>query len=106
MLLYTRKLILGKEFVVDRCESIACLTDILSRRPLDLVLLCHSVPDAECEEIIGLVRTASPEVKVLVIRAFPPASCSQHADATMQSLTGPDALLREVHALLGTGVLR
>jgi DNA-binding response OmpR family regulator len=101
ILLYTRKLILDKEFIVDKCGSIACLTEILSRGLLDLVLLCQSVPDAECKEVIEMVRAASPEVKVLVIQAAPPETCSLHSDATMEMLSGPHALVHEVHALLG-----
>jgi hypothetical protein len=102
MLLYTRKLILDKEFLVDRCEDIACLTGILSRGTLDLVLICQSVPGAECEEVIEMVRAASPETKVLVLQAGHPASCSLHSDAAMEGLDGPPALLHEIHALLGT----
>jgi hypothetical protein len=101
MLLTTRKLILDREFLVDRCEEIACLTEILSRHSLDLVLLCQSVPDKECEEIIEIVRAASPEAKVLVLQAGHPASCSLHSDAAMEGLDGPPALLHEIHALLG-----
>jgi DNA-binding NarL/FixJ family response regulator len=101
MLLTTRKLILDREFLVDRCEEIACLTEILSRHSLDLVLLCQSVPDKECEEVIEMVRAASPEAKVLVLQAGHPASCSLHSDAAMEGLDGPPALLHEIHALLG-----
>ena len=101
MLLYTRKLILDREFVVDRCENLACLTETLSRCSLDLVLICQSVPDAECEEVIEMVRTASPKAKVLVLQAGQPGSCSVHSDAAVEILDGPPALLHEIHALLG-----
>lgn len=101
MLLYTRERILDKEFVVDRCEDLACLTETLSRCSLDLVLICQSVPDAECEAVIDMVRTASPEVKVLVLQVGQHGSCSVHSDAAMESLDGPPALLHEIHALLG-----
>jgi DNA-binding response OmpR family regulator len=101
MLAYTRKLILDREFLVDRCEDIACLTEILSRCPLDLVLICQSVPDTECAEVIEMVRTASPKVKVLVLQAGQQGSCSVHSDAAIENLDGPPALLHEIHALLG-----
>ena len=101
MLLYTRKRILDTEFLVDRCEDIACLTEILAQGSLDLVLICQSVPDAECEEVIEMVRAASPEVKVLVLQAGHRGSCSVHSDAAMENLEGPPALLHEVYALLG-----
>jgi hypothetical protein len=60
MLLYTRKRILEPEFLVDRCAEITRLPEKLLQGPLDLLLLCQSVPDAECEAVINMVRTASP----------------------------------------------
>jgi hypothetical protein len=101
MLLYTRKLILEKEFLVDRCEDLAGLTEVLSRGPLDLVLLCQSVPDWECEEVIEKVRTGSPEAKLLVLHETTPGSCSVHSDASMENMEGPPALLHEIRGLLG-----
>lgn len=101
MLLYTRKLILDREFATERCDSVAGLTEILSRGPLDLVLICQSVPDAECEEVIEMVHAASPQVKVLVMQAGHSGSCSLHSDTTMENLEGPPALLREIREMLG-----
>jgi hypothetical protein len=48
MLLYTRKQILDREFVAEKCGTLAGLTEMLSRGPLDLVVICQSVSDAEC----------------------------------------------------------
>jgi hypothetical protein len=101
MLLYTRKLILDREFVAERCNTLAGLTEILSRGHLDLVVICQSVRDAECEEVIEMVRAASPEVKVLVMQAGHPASCSVQSDAAMENLEGPPALLEEIRGILG-----
>jgi hypothetical protein len=101
MLLYTRKRILEQEFLVDRCDNVTCVADTLLRGPLDLLLLCQSVSDAECEEVIDIVRAASPEVKVLVLRAAHSGSCSLHSDAAMDSMDGPGVLLHEIHVLLG-----
>ena len=106
MLLYTRQRILGEEFLVERCDTVAGLNEILARGPLDLLLLCQSVPDAECEEVIERVRAASPTVKVLVLHESTPGSCSLHSDATMENLEGPPALLHEIHALLGIASAR
>jgi hypothetical protein len=101
MLQYTRERILEREFLVERCGKLEALTEILARGPLDLLLLCQSVPDAECEEVIQRVREESPEVKVLVLHEATPGFCSLHSDATMESLEGPPALLHEIHVLLG-----
>jgi hypothetical protein len=101
MLNYTRKLILEKEFLVQRCEDLTGLARVLALGPVDLVLLCHSVPDRECEAVIEQVRASSPDAKVLVLHESMPGACSVHSDATMESLEGPPALLQEIHALLG-----
>ena len=101
LLLYTRKRILDGEFHVEGCRDLAGLTEVLSRGPVDLVLLCQSVPDAECEEVIERVRAESPKVKVLVLHESISGSCSSHSDATMENLEGPPALLHEIHVLLG-----
>lgn len=101
MLLYTRKRILDREFLVERCENLAGLDRVLSRGPLDLVLLCHSVPDAECEAVIERVRAESTGVKVLVLHEAMPGICSVHSDASMENLEGPPALLHQIYALLG-----
>ena len=104
MLLYTRERILDREFFVERCNRLEGLTEILARGPLDLLLLCQSVPDAECEEVIDRARAESPDVKVLILHEAYPGSCSLRSDATMESLEGPPALLHEIHALLGIAV--
>lgn len=101
MLLYTRKRILEPKFLVDTCEDVACLAEKLSRGPVDLLLLCQSVPEAECVEVINLVRAASPEVKVLVLEAGDSGACSLHSDGAMENSDGPSALLHKIHALLG-----
>ena len=106
LLLYTRERILNREFLVGRCNKLADLTEILAQGPLDLLLLCQSVPDAECEEVIEKVRAESPQVKVLALHEPFAGACSAHSDAAMENLDGPLALLHEIHALLGIAAAR
>jgi DNA-binding NarL/FixJ family response regulator len=102
MLNYTRKQILNKEFCVEveACNALTGLPEILSRGPLDLLLLCQSVLQEECVEVIEKVRAESPAAKVLVLHESFSGVCSVQPDATMDSLEGPPALLHEIHALL------
>jgi hypothetical protein len=53
---------LDREFVAEKCNTLAGLTEILSRGSLVLVLICQSVPDAECEEVIEMVRVATAQL--------------------------------------------
>lgn len=102
MLLMTRQLILSREFFVEKCDTVAGLTEILARGSLNLVVMCQSVSDAECEQVLRMVRGASPEVMVLVLEGGHSGSCSLHSDAAMENMEGPRALLHKIHALLGS----
>jgi hypothetical protein len=100
MLQFTRKRILDGEFSVELCEKLARLPEILAQGPLDVVVLCQSVPDWERQEVMDLSRAAWPAVKVLVLHESGPGQCSVHSDRTMENLEGPPALLHEIHALM------
>jgi hypothetical protein len=103
MLLFTRKRILDKKFAVEVCDGLTWLGEILPQGLVHLVVLCHSVPDWECEEVIELSRAAWPEVKILVLQDGDVGDCALHSDKTMECLDGPPALLHQIHALLGMG---
>ncbi|HEY1963555.1 MAG TPA: hypothetical protein VGG59_01425 [Acidobacteriaceae bacterium] len=102
MLLYTRKCILEGDFSVEVCSGLAQLGEFLRNGPVRIVVLCHSVPDQECEAAIQMARATWPGVKILTLREGDHEECSLHADKTMESLEGPPALLYKVHSLLGT----
>lgn len=100
LLLFTRKKILEREYFVETCTHITGLEPILSRGPIEVVVLCHSVPDEECQEVLLRVRERSPSVKVLVLYETDPQFCTEHSDKTMESLDGPYTLIEDVHALM------
>jgi hypothetical protein len=100
MLLYTRKRILDREFSAEICDQLAKLPEFLARGPVDLVVLCQSVPDWECDAVIELSRAAWPGVKILTLHDSTLGECSAHADRTMENLEGPPALLHEIRALV------
>jgi hypothetical protein len=102
MLLYTRKCILERDYSVEICSGLARLGAILRQGPVHVVVLCHSVPDAECEKVMELSRAAWPAVKILVLQEGAQGECSLHSDKTMESLEGPPALLYKIHSMLGT----
>jgi DNA-binding NtrC family response regulator len=100
MLLFTRRRILEREYWVETCDRLCDLEEALAKGPFQLALLCQSVPDAECKEIMQRVRAAWPEVKVLVLQESIVGVCATRSDCTMDSLDGPPALLHEIHLLL------
>jgi hypothetical protein len=101
MLLFTRKCILERDFSAEICSGLTWLEEMLAQGPVDIVVVCHSVPDRECDRVIELSRAAWPEVKILVLQEATHGDCSLHSDGTMENLEGPPALLHEVHTLLG-----
>lgn len=103
MLLYTRKCILEREFAAEICCSVVRLGEILAQGPVQAVVVCHSVPDWECDEVIDLSRAAWPEVKVLILQEGITGECSPYGDRTMESLEGPPVLLHKLHSMLGVG---
>lgn len=104
MLLFTRKKILEREFSVDICTRISDLDVVLAAGPVDIAVVCHSVPDTECDEMMHHLREHSPGVKVLVLYESTPDLCSSHSDESMENLEGPSSLLQKVHALMQEAV--
>ena len=102
MLLYTRQCILSRDFSVEICSGLARLGECLREGPVRVVVICHSVPDRECEVAIEMSRAAWPGIKILTLREGDPGVCSLHADKSMENLEGPPALLYKVHSMLGS----
>lgn len=100
LLLFTRCKILEREFFVETCSQISGLEPILARGPVDVAVICHSVPDAECQEVMHSLHEHSPAVKVLVLYETVPEVCTEKSDKTMESLDGPSTLLEDVRALM------
>lgn len=100
MLQFTRKKILEREFVVEMCAQISGLDAILNKGRIDIAVLCHSVPEAECEEVMHRLREHSQGVKVLVLYESMPDLCSSHSDEAMENLEGPSSLLHKLHELM------
>jgi hypothetical protein len=103
MLLFTRKCILERDFSAEICTGLGRLGEMLAQGPVQIVVVCHSVPDRECEEVIEMSRAAWPGVKILTLQEGDLRDCGLHSDKTMESLDGPSALLHQIHALLGMG---
>jgi hypothetical protein len=100
MLLFTRRRILEREYWVETCDHLCDLEEVLAKGPFQLALLCQSVPEAECQEVMQRLRAAWPEIKVLVLRESIVGVRTTRSERTMDSLEGPPALLHEIHVLL------
>jgi len=55
MLLQTRRLILGSYFRVATAGRVSYACSLLAQQTFDRVVLCHTLSDGECQQVIGLV---------------------------------------------------
>jgi DNA-binding response OmpR family regulator len=100
MLLRTRVMILGAFFEVSGAgrssEAIALIEDHV----FDLMVLCHSLTNAECEQLVDLAHEGNPNTMVLAMSARGDAS-KPWADKQLGVDAGPYGLLKKCAAMLG-----
>jgi hypothetical protein len=75
------------------------LEAILRQGPVGVLVLCHSLPDAECERADRFVHENYPRTRVLLLNSgF--SNCSlRPPDQDYDSLRGPEGLLSTVSSL-------
>jgi|SRR5579864_6819773 len=102
-LLRTRKMILEREgFAVSSARDLAeAARACAGKSTFDLILLGHSIPRREKEEILSEVRRLCPSARVLSIRAHGEAQVAQ-VDYSVSSHDGPEALISAVKQVLGS----
>jgi DNA-binding response OmpR family regulator len=99
-LLQTRELILQHDgFDVVTASEYAEASRILSEQPVDLVLLCHTVREAERQSMLSLAHAVRPDAQVLVLVRASFDNLTQGHDATLCTVGNPRTLLAAVHEL-------
>jgi len=73
----------------------------MAERSFDLVVLCSSLPDHECERVVELARTQNSQPKVLTLCAAGRQSCGNRAGDELMEEVEPLALIRKSAAMLG-----
>jgi DNA-binding response OmpR family regulator len=101
MLLQTRRLILGTYFEVEAAGRISEAGSILAKRDFDLIVLCDTLTNLECQQIAEMVRDQRPQPTVLSILG--PGTKGQERQVGRKLLLsgGPLQLLRECADALG-----
>jgi len=103
-LLHTRKLILGTYFQVDVAGRVSHAAQMMAERRFDLIVLCSSLSEDECERVAELARTQNPRPKTLTLSAMGRQSCGHGAGDELTEEIGPLALARKAAAMLGLEV--
>jgi DNA-binding response OmpR family regulator len=104
-LLLTRKLVLEwAGYQVSVAQELRQISQLLDREHVDLIVLCYSLSRTECA-IAGLIAKSRSEVPTLLITECGDGGsrdCDMRevADARVDSMLGPEALVGKVDAIL------
>jgi DNA-binding response OmpR family regulator len=102
MLLRTREMILGGFFDVRGAGRFSEAKALISTSPFDLIVLCHSLQENECEQLAQLAHSQVARVMVLVMNAATNrASERSWADKQLGVDVGPYGLLKTCASMLG-----
>jgi hypothetical protein len=102
VVLQTRKLMLGAYFEVCAAGRVLEARRFLAERPFDLVILCYTLTDDDCETILTAVRIYSPDARILMLTM--PGYVAGHLPMDAYFLPaekGPFVLVKRSAELLG-----
>jgi DNA-binding NtrC family response regulator len=100
-LLSVRTLVLEHSgFAVVPCLPEKVLTTLSERDDIQAVVLCHSIDLDERIELAEQMREASPNLAIVVMHRTNEAFDAANCDSVVESLAGPDALVRAVRRAL------
>jgi DNA-binding NtrC family response regulator len=97
-LIHTRGLILEKAgFRVRTASSLPDIHQLLSEPTMDVLLLCHSLSTAECNEALAMTQERWPRIQTISLISGSSGCSSQPTDAIMNAADGPAKLIQEVN---------
>jgi DNA-binding response OmpR family regulator len=102
MLLRTREMILGGYFNVQSAGRFSEAKALISTTPFDLIVLCHSLKENECEQLADLAHGQMASTMVLAMNAATfGASEKPWADRQLGVDAGPYGLVKTCAGMLG-----
>jgi hypothetical protein len=101
MLLRTRQLILGTFFQVEAAGRVSHAAGILADRHFDLVVLCYSLTQDECQKVIELIEKKNPSPQILTLCNATRLGIADVNRQEMNADGGPYALVKKCAAMLG-----
>lgn len=105
MLLHTRQLILGAFFEVQGAGRIREAEALISTRSFDLIILCYTLSEPECRQVLDLVADQEPRPRILILNPVGSApEVSLPNQAAMLTESGPYFLLKKTAELLGVDI--
>jgi hypothetical protein len=102
MVLQTRKLMLGAYFEVHVAGRVIEANKLLGERRFDLIVLCYTLTDDDCEKIIDSARDCCSRAKFLVLTSTGYAAKQVSIGPNYLSAEeGPFVLVKKAAELLG-----
>ncbi len=102
MVLQTRKLMLGAYFDVSAAGRAVEAKLLLAERPFDLIVLCYTLTDDDCQKILDATHSHCPDAKILVLTvAGLEASPALEDSYFLPAEEGPFTLVKKSAELLG-----
>ena len=101
-LLAIRQRVLATRYDVVPIGNLGEMETLPSGSVFDLLVLCHTLPDYECEKAVRLARQRWPGIKVLAITAASFDRSEQDADLAVGALEGPLAMFSRISRLIPT----
>jgi DNA-binding response OmpR family regulator len=101
MLLQTRRLILGTYFDVEAAGRMSEAGSIISKNDFDLIVLCDTLTDAECQQIAEMVRNRNPQPTLLSLLGPGTKGHDRVVGRPLSLPGGPLQLLKECANVLG-----
>ncbi len=96
-LVHTRSLILEKAgFHVRTAASLPDIHQLLSEPSMDVMLLCHSLSTAECDEALTMTQERWPQIQTISLISGSSGCNSQPTDSVLNASDGPAKLIQEV----------
>ena len=82
---------------VFAAHDLASIPSVQNGITFDLLIVCHSVSDAECDLVHRLALSRWPGIDCLLLHAGP-SGCTEPFARMFDTLNGPEKLLSAVHA--------
>jgi len=101
MLLRTREMILGAFFAVQGAGRFTEASALLTKSYFDLVVLCHSLTEDECERLARMARNHSHRPLILAMSASSHGLAKPWADKQLGVDSGPYGLVKKCAEMLG-----
>jgi DNA-binding response OmpR family regulator len=100
MLLRSRSMILGAFFDVRGAGRPSEAKALIQGTTFNLIVLCHSLTNEECEDLVRLTRNQSPRPKILAMNGSS-QSIKPWADNHLGVDAGPYGLVKKCAEILG-----